>query len=221
MDVSGQFYILKCDEHHVHFGSNPLAGAAKHLSSSQHNKLPKTHELAIEKLGFYVTGCNRALADKNNAHFHEAVKKGYEPFNANRLSKAEKVALGFETADSPSHHQTGTKHKVVKEAELTNGGSGHQFQGITDPVSGELYLGYWAKTKTKYPVIILPLGDLKAAGLNGNLLQTSLQKNIPKCYKVTHPTPGTVAIEGWAKDYEDGGPKVTKREFPVMYFDKR
>ena len=222
IEGSGKFYILKCEEHHVHFGSNPLAGAAKHLSSSQHHKLPKTHELAIEKLGYLVYDCTRELADKNNARFTEAIRKGYEPFNANRLTKAEKMARGIDITDSPNSHQE-TPTSKGKWSESVDGGptSEKQFKGITDAKYGNLYLGYWPKDKTRYPVIVLPLGDLKAAGLQGTLLGTSLRKTVPKCYVVTRPTPDTKVISGWAKGYEDGGPLVTKREFPVMYFDKQ
>ncbi|KAK3933957.1 hypothetical protein QBC46DRAFT_274770, partial [Diplogelasinospora grovesii] len=38
---SGDFYILKCDEHSVHFNENPLAGVANHLYSSQHEDMSK------------------------------------------------------------------------------------------------------------------------------------------------------------------------------------
>lgn len=38
---------------------------------------------------------------------------------------------------------------------------------------------------------------------------------MPKCYRITED--GDIA--GWAEGYEDDGPLVTKRDFPVMYFD--
>ncbi|KAK3372138.1 hypothetical protein B0H63DRAFT_289006 [Podospora didyma] len=30
---TGRFHIMKCEEHHVHFNTNALAGATKHLHS--------------------------------------------------------------------------------------------------------------------------------------------------------------------------------------------
>lgn len=178
--------------------------------------------MAIEKLGYLVYDCTRELADKNNACFSQALRNGYEPFNANRLTKAEKAALDIEITESPSFHQE-TSMRKSRGPESVEGtpGSDKQFKGITDAKYGNLYLGYWAKTKQKFPVIVLPLGDLKAAGLKGKLLETSLKKTIPRCYVVTRPTPDTKVISGWAKGYEDGGPLVTKREFPVMYFDDK
>ncbi|KAJ9142368.1 hypothetical protein NKR23_g7191 [Pleurostoma richardsiae] len=212
----GQFYILKCDEHHVHFGLNPLHGAAKHLSSAQHRNQPKMHSLAIETLGHYVFDCDQHLAEKNNAVVKRAFKEGYEPFNANRLTKGERISQGYEALHSlsiqttPSRHSEKGPHKPV-------GNNSKPFMGIANPVAGELYLGYWSKTKTKYPVIVLPWGDLRVAGIPATLSQTSLKNNIPRCYIVDRMTQN---IKGWAKAYEDDGSLVHKREFPVYYFDR-
>ncbi|KAI7775292.1 hypothetical protein LA080_007052 [Diaporthe eres] len=48
---SGDWYIVKCDEHKMHFGAkNPVRGAAKHIDSPQHDNLERTTDLAIQTL---------------------------------------------------------------------------------------------------------------------------------------------------------------------------
>src|SRR3569833_2827604 len=88
---SRTWYILRCDEHGVHFGPKPLLGAAKHLHSIQHNNLPKHHSLAIELIGHRVRDCNMELAFKNNMAVRKAFSEGYAPFNVNRLTRQEKI----------------------------------------------------------------------------------------------------------------------------------
>ncbi len=56
--ASQKWYIMKCDEHGVHFGKKPLLGAAKHLHGSQHNNQQKHHTLAVELLGHWVWDCD-------------------------------------------------------------------------------------------------------------------------------------------------------------------
>ncbi|EGO54287.1 hypothetical protein NEUTE1DRAFT_87492 [Neurospora tetrasperma FGSC 2508] len=83
---SGEFYILKCDDHGVHFGANPLAGAAKHLASKMHDHQSKNYSVAIDTLGFRVIGCNAELAQRNNTAVEEAAVNGYKPVNLLQLS---------------------------------------------------------------------------------------------------------------------------------------
>jgi hypothetical protein len=96
------------------------------------------------------------------------------------------------------------------------------FDGITDPVVGEPYLGYWRSPNRSspsgwYAVVILPLGDFGAVGISGSISETRLTKgHIPVCYDSDKKTR---TILGWAENYGDGGPDVTRRKFPVMYFD--
>ncbi|KAH8761582.1 hypothetical protein F5883DRAFT_125783 [Diaporthe sp. PMI_573] len=75
---SGDWYIVKCDEHEVHFGSKiPVRGAAKHINSPQHSNLERTNDLAIQECGFLVTDCTAELARENNKNFEDALKQGY------------------------------------------------------------------------------------------------------------------------------------------------
>ncbi|KAK2056869.1 hypothetical protein LY76DRAFT_517507 [Colletotrichum caudatum] len=75
------FYILRCDEHGVHFKQNALAAAAKHLHGASHGHLRKEHKLAVETLGFHVVDCTEALAALNNESVRQAFENGYKPLN--------------------------------------------------------------------------------------------------------------------------------------------
>jgi hypothetical protein len=213
----GDWYILKCDEHGVHFNLNPLHGGAKHLHSSQHNNMSKEHSHAIAVLGHHVFDCDSEKATMNNAVVRKAFEAGYKPFNRNQLTKAERLSLGFEFGlETASARSTPAKPMPASLPPPQSPASASPFTGVAYPVAGELYLGFWSKSKTKYAVILLPWGDLTPAGMVGTLSNTGLLGNPPSCYIVDRMSQ---EIRGWAQGYEDGGPLVTKREFPVMYFD--
>jgi len=218
------WYILRCDEHGVHFNLNPLHGAAKHLHSSQHGHQSKEHSLAIATLGHLVFDCDIEMAKRNNAATTKAFAAGYKPFNRNNLSKSKRESMGLAVPESPPR----IRKRPAKEATsapadtstplrlLAPATAAKSFPGITNPVPGELYRGYWSQNKTKYAVMVLPWGDLSVAGMHGTLATTGLLVKAPRCHLTDRMTQ---EIRGWAAGYEDGGHLVTKREFPVMYFD--
>jgi hypothetical protein len=75
----GDWYIVKCDQHEIHFGfENPIRGAARHINSHQHDKLQSTNDLAIRECGFLVTDCTAERAQANNKRFEDALREGYE-----------------------------------------------------------------------------------------------------------------------------------------------
>ena len=202
---SAQFYILKCDEHGVHFNTNPLAGAAKHLHSAQHGNMSKERAQAVELLGHVVLGCDANLAAKNNALFKKMLDDGtYKIFNMNQLSKTTRRSMGYPVDPDPSPQKPQSEPPLQRSS---------TFRGIIDPVAGELYLAYWMKDKKNYAVMVLPWGSLEPAGMSGTLAETGLLNRAPKCYIVD---PNTHQIQGWAP-----GIDATKREFPVLYFDGR
>jgi hypothetical protein len=208
----GKFYILKCEQHGVHFNANPLAGAAKHLHSAQHGNMSKERAQAVDLLGYLVHDCTADLANMNNDLFKKALDDGsYKIFNMNQLSKSMRRSMGY-----PDDPETGPA-KVANDSSLApllprNSRATH-FRGITKPEAGELYLAYWKKDKKNYAVMILPWGSLERAGMNGSLSSTGLLQKAPTCYIVD---PITQQISGWNPEVPD-----TRREFPVLYFDGR
>ncbi|KAK0709287.1 hypothetical protein B0T26DRAFT_400711 [Lasiosphaeria miniovina] len=216
---SNNFYILKCDEHGVHFNQNPLAGAAKHLHSAQHGNMSKERAQAVELLGQLVLDCDPKKAAANNEIVSSAFAKGYKPLNLNQLTKTERSIYGLPPLDAPASAQKPASQFVHETPSNSSTSLAHQLPvGINNPTPGELYLGYWTKEKKNYAVLLLPRGDLKCAGMHGTLSDTGLLIKAPKCYVIDRIS---MQIKGWAPGYEDGGPLEMKRDFPVMYFDGR
>ncbi|KAL7619553.1 hypothetical protein AAE478_010093 [Parahypoxylon ruwenzoriense] len=71
---------------------------------------------------------------------------------------------------------------------------------------------------TERTAIVLPTGDFREIGIWGTLPETSLGISIPACYRHNK---NPVEILGWERDYDDCGPKVTDREFPMLFFDSQ
>ena len=220
----GDYYILKCDEHGVHFNANPLAGAAKHLHSIQHGNQTKERSKAVELLGYRVIDCDAAKAKLNNDAFNEALQQGYKPMNLNQLTKSARQSMGLDLTGTPSSQKTSpvASHTISVSTPSSQivaqdpAGLSRPFPGIVDPSPGELYLAYWVPDKKLYAVILLPWGDLGRAGMRGTLASSGLMTKPPKCYVVDRITN---EIKGWATGFENGGPYERRREFPVMYFD--
>ncbi|KAK3292376.1 uncharacterized protein B0H64DRAFT_419673 [Chaetomium fimeti] len=210
--TTGDFYILRCDEHGVHFGEHPLRGAAKHLASAQHGFMSKAHATAIETLGHRVVDCTKERANQNNQVALKAFKDGYKAFNANNLSQTRRAELGYPPLD-PLNSQKAAQHRK-------------RMAGIVNPLPCRFYVSTGGDLK--YPVLILPWDDISPAGLMGTLADTGIFRETsedgrplgvpkpPKCY-VYREVDGRIAgIKSWAKGYEDGGPLERKREFPVL-----
>lgn len=215
---SGNWYIVKCDEHNIHFGfNNPVQGAAKHLHSPQHAKLERRHDLAIEKCGFLVKDCTAEIAKKNNDVFKEALKQGYKILNSNR-----KKTEGQPSTAGPSNLDRDGSKPANSAAQMKQGEL-HEItpiDSVVQPQAGKFYQGFWQSNKKWYPLIVLPIqldGSLSSVGIQEKLHKTDLFQQIPKCYRVNQ---ACLQIEGWQPAYQDNGPKVKSREFPVMFFDK-
>lgn len=92
---TGQFYIIYCDEHGVHFGENPIRGALQHLKH-MHSYCCSTEIFPIKTFGYRVVDCTQERADLNNRVVLHALKTGtYKPFNANKLSQTKRIELGY------------------------------------------------------------------------------------------------------------------------------
>ncbi|KAL2261837.1 hypothetical protein VTK26DRAFT_3190 [Humicola hyalothermophila] len=230
---SGKFYILKCDEHGVHFGEHPLRGAAKHLASAQHGNMCKAHVTAIATLGHLVLDCTQEMADLNNAEVLEAFRNGYKPFNANNLSQTKRAELGYPPLETPSSQKAGAQRSGALEASpsASFGKFRTQPSGVAYPTSARFYVAVGSRGEAKYPVLILPLGDMSPAGIHGTLAETGIFNaysdgrkqpgvpDLPKCYDYEMVDGRITGIKGWATGYGAGGPLVRKREFPVLCVD--
>jgi hypothetical protein len=178
-----------------------------HLTSNNHGQAG-TRESVLQNLGYQVLGCDRQKMATNNDDFKKRLESGYIPVNS--LQKYIKYAK------TP---------KVIVPGGLGRKANSAKYKGVTDPVAGDLYSGYWGPSHKSYALMILGWDDQKVCGLQGNLYNHGFfkpQKNgkvvVPKCYTLTQ---NKKAIAGWAAGYEDGGPRVQQRQFPVLWFDER
>ncbi|KAI7783335.1 hypothetical protein LA080_011894 [Diaporthe eres] len=206
----GNWYIVRCLEHNLNWSRNPLLAGGKHLMGSEHMFTSRQPSLAIKELGTLVESCDQQKAEASNTEYDKALKQGYKPRNTMRKKKRAR----------PNRPKSVTKKADVKcDQEL--GGS---FEGVIDPVVGEIYHAWWdAEPRSWYLVVILPYlgdGDWKEVGLTGNLFTSGLRKEIPNCFKVVKVTTdsGKEALRlTWAEGYQDGGPKVRARKFPCLF----
>ncbi|KAI0811831.1 hypothetical protein GGR55DRAFT_90285 [Xylaria sp. FL0064] len=235
-----QWYILKCEEHAIRFSRNPIPGAAKHLNGRLHGYIPKSSAKAIQMLGYQVIDCNAQLADRNNTAVNRAYENGYRPISiinpenkkprpkqittsdscrkvdATTIHQGEGVPSQTNTLESnpstPSERACSTPQKVSREI-------------ITNPKAFHVYYCFWSADRSFYPVMILGWDDQRPGGLEHGLGYTGLldkkQSNVPSCYIYKDPKSATnAAIAGWSPGFEDGGPRVNQRKFPVMFFDE-
>ncbi|KIL86903.1 hypothetical protein FAVG1_09456 [Fusarium avenaceum] len=92
-----------------------------------------------------------------------------------------------------------------------------EFQGITDPEPGRIYLTFWAKTKEWLAVLLLPMGDFNSVGIPGSITTCGLSESLPSCYRYNR----TRKKYSWTTEYRDGMRLVNERMFPVIFFDGR
>jgi hypothetical protein len=202
---SNKWYILRCDEHQVHFRNNAVLAAAKHLNGRNHGNLPRDWALAVSKLGIRVRDCTADMAKRNNEAFERALAAGYEPLNENRRSGRESLNR---QPQADSGGQDNTQDHPMRGA--------NHCSGITHPTVGTVYRAWYAVARAFYAVVLLPTGDFATAGISGSIKDTGLVKhpNRPACYLFNLITN---TFSGWSDGYQDGGPFVSRRRFPVMY----
>ncbi|OTA96256.1 hypothetical protein M434DRAFT_28118 [Hypoxylon sp. CO27-5] len=243
---SKKWYILKCEKHGLRFTRNAIQGAAKHLSGLNHGFPDRNREVALRTLGYLVVDCNESLAKLNNSVADKAYANGYKPPSSKSKNRPNK---GRETQEKerrellkPSWSDTVNsvrassqgldltlKTSEIEEVLESGTPSSHQkpansWNGITHPKTFHIYYGHWKvslhrKDDRIYPVMILGWDNQNGSGLKDTDLNATglLKKNSqpPNCYIYD-----SNRIIDWAPGFEDGGPKVRSRKFPVMFFDE-
>lgn len=214
----GSWYILRCDKHGRNFKNHPIKDAGAHLGSRKHGQLSREPSVAIEYLGIEVLGCNKTLAEKNNSVALKAFQSRPKDPIASAADCRLKVGHIPPSSKGRLAWQTGRSRDRANENVQTSDGSRRQlkyFEAITEPIPGEIYLAYWQKSKDWSPVLLLPHCHLDNVGVPDTVESLGLTVDVPACYVYNHSTKEF----SWREGYEDGGLLVTKREFPVMYFD--
>ena len=225
---SENWFIIRCDQCGVYFGANPLQGGAKHLDSEAHGYAPRKWALAVQELGIRILDCDKDKADRNNEAFHRAVEAGYVPLNertSSGLARRARRRQGQESVDASDEGEDEEEDQALLEphrhphATVANSPQGRHpkgkpFEGISDPIVGRLYRACF-RGDGFCAALMLPLGSFAAVGVVGDIDSMDRLKAAPKCYRRSKGH-----ISGWADGYEDGGPKVRERRFPMMYIEE-
>lgn len=102
------------------------------------------------------------------------------------------------------------------------------FLGVTEPVVGEIYQGFYKDAKYQGWWMCTPLpwdSWEREIGIKYSTQQANLFKDLPDCYttdRVRAKAKGRKmksVITGWKKGFESGGPRARERVFPVLFFD--
>ncbi|SPO05195.1 uncharacterized protein DNG_07881 [Cephalotrichum gorgonifer] len=218
----GDWYIFRCDEHNLHFGLSPLHGAAKHIAGKKHG-YPREYTGAIALCGIKVLNCNSSLAEKNNAVTRQSINnEGYMPVGAHWKKRGSaRQGLALKEKIAPAQPSRPQRNSVASRRR-------RDFLGVTDPVVGAIYRGYWAKARNWYGVLVLPRSkffddpSFESLNLPEELAGTYLSDHIPDCYHSSKQSEdGVRTLIDWEDGFEDGGPFVSERQFPVLFFDGR
>lgn len=243
---SKKWYILKCEKHCLRFTRNAIQGAAKHLSGLGHGFEHRNRDVAVRTLGYLVVDCNESLAKLNNSAAEKAYTNGYRPPSSKSKNRSNNGRKGQEKEKREllkplSSDTVNSVRDSSQGVELTPGASeiegilelgtpssqlkpADSWNGITNPKTFHIYYGHWKvnlhrKEDRIYPVMILGWDRQNGSGLKDTDLKDTglLKKNAqpPNCYIYD-----SNRIIDWAPGYEDGGPKVRLRKFPVMFFDE-
>lgn len=195
VEYDGQWYILKCEEHGIHFKQNAFRAAGNHLQSKAHCNLETSKSISIQQLGYMVDGCTEELAGKHNDMVRQAYQRGHVPQKLKPSSSIRATKKGSKKGQAP----------------------------ITNPIAGQLYYATDKPTEpdglpNRYIVMILAWKDLDCCGLPGkNLGDLQLfQTKLKTCYRYDRD-----GISGWAEGFEAGGKFVNRRYFPVIWFEEK
>lgn len=163
------------------------------IRSVEHGKLSRETGVVIEHFGTEVLGCDRVMAEKNNAVARASFKMPSTRPGRNRVQSCRNTSSGG------------------------NRRSQRAREPVLDPTPGEVYIGFWGKAKKRWAVLLLPTRNIGDVGVPGTPESLGLTGSVPTCYNYDRLTKEF----RWAEGYEDGGALVARREFPVLYFDGR
>lgn len=150
---SNTWYILRCDKHDMNFGDNPFTCARSHLYSEAHGFVERVQDTSVRELGVLVTGCDAKRAKRSNIVYKKALADGYKPKGPRKKRRRKAGVVSKPVAKMPRR----------KHGNLRPGSMSAQFDGIIDPIPGEVYEGAQRQPGRKdrqwYLVVCLPLDD--------------------------------------------------------------
>ncbi|KAF5011716.1 hypothetical protein FDECE_2176 [Fusarium decemcellulare] len=208
---NGNWYIVECEQHRMHFVNSPLIGAAKHLHDSpDHEAVDRRHENAVRTLGTRVLNCDADKVTRNNAAAENAfanfvgIRSGWirsdnKRTNGMRPPAAKPPVARQPQTESPGQNQRGDLFTRVP---------------LNDIQPEQIFTMYW--DLEYYPGMILPWGEFPLLNYKECLYESRLMESLPPCYLRDKQNPHRPL--GWANGYGDGGFRVGGRKYPVVWF---
>ncbi|KAK1579921.1 uncharacterized protein LY79DRAFT_521798 [Colletotrichum navitas] len=243
------FYILRCDEHGVHFKQNALAAAAKHLHGASHGHQRKEHKLAVETLGFHVVDCTEELAALNNECVRRAFQNGYKPLNQLHGPKSggKRLSVGASVGAAAEVDVAGERVVSASQSPIQTAAQVVELQDANGQDEKEEEARQQARQETKQQVSALTKNILnpKAGELyhakwpRSNNLYTVMvlgwtdlkmcgwEEKLSQtqlCDRKIRPACYVYnddGIAGWAPGFEDGEDRVLERDIPVLWFESK
>jgi hypothetical protein len=204
-----KFYILRCEDHDIHFDDSPLQAGLAHLSEKHQHQNP-SFETVVEHFGYEVIGCDDEKLIQNNKAAKEAFERG---------ERGARDSIRVRTdSPSPERPRKSTSNAVKKSRSRRSRRSRRKTQDSIDPhdlVPGDVYIIYWSASRQWYAGLYIPLQDPESVGIDESLEAMGLLSNIPPCYEYDSSSKSF----SWAEGYEDGGPDASEQHFPFMFFE--
>ncbi|KAF4979328.1 hypothetical protein FDECE_18078 [Fusarium decemcellulare] len=227
-----QWYIIRCEKHAYEFRDNPLMAAAAHIGGKKHGRKPRDHGTVIKLLGVEVLGCNKNLAEKNNLVARNTFKsKGTRPIaNYNqpevlpsqrstaRISTSIQVRQESVSASTPAARPRESNNHPVRQPDVMEQNSSSRsltLKTATYLKPGQIYCVYDKDSNRWVAALLLPMKNLQDIGVPSSIKNLGLLRSLPICYLYDSQSETFL----WSEGYEDEGPRVASRQYPVMFFD--
>ncbi|KAK2675196.1 hypothetical protein RAB80_010180 [Fusarium oxysporum f. sp. vasinfectum] len=163
-----KFYILRCEDHDIHFDDSPLQAGLAHLSEKHQHQNP-SFETIVE-------------------HF------GYEVIEV----KEERDSIHVRTdSPSPERPRKNTSHAVKKSRSRRSRRKTQNSIDPHDLVPGDVYIIYWSASKQWYAGLYIPLQDPESIGIDESLEAMGLLSDIPPCYEYDSSSKSFSWAEGY------------------------
>ncbi|KAF5719705.1 hypothetical protein FMUND_4558 [Fusarium mundagurra] len=201
----GKFFILRCEQHDLHFDDSPLQAGLAHLVE-KHKHQDASFDAVVENFGYEVIGCNDEKVTLNNEVAKEAFEKG-----DNRARDSIRVR----SSPSPERPTKGANREARKGKSTRSRRKRGDTINPSDLIPGNVYIIYWAASKQWFAGMLLPLQDLESVGIDETVEKMGLLNNIPPCYQYDSSSQSF----SWAEGYEDGGPNSLEQHFAFMFFE--
>ncbi|KAF9771884.1 hypothetical protein IL306_010446 [Fusarium sp. DS 682] len=201
----GKFFILRCEQHDLHFDDSPLQAGLAHLVE-KHKHQDASFDAVVENFGYEVIGCDDEKLTLNNKIAKEAFEKG-----DNRARDSIRVR----SSPSPERPTKGANREARKGKSTRSRRKRGDTINPSDLIPGNVYIIYWAASKQWFAGMLLPLQDLESVGIDETVEKMGLLNNIPPCYQYDSSSQSF----SWAEGYEDGGPNSLEQHFAFMFFE--